>query len=81
MKTLEVFLKDISHEDMVQVMKDYDILAEFGAIGDCRLRALAEEYRVINEFTSPIQTMVDIHGVVTRSFAKKYLQLNGITND
>lgn len=74
------YIKGLTDEQRIQCIRDYEVLHKHGAIGECLLRRLAEDYMFAHGMTSiSIVTVMDhMAQECYQFFAYKYMEnLNG----
>jgi len=77
--TLKEYVKTLSRETLIQIIKDHEQFAELGKIGDCTLRDNVEVYMKIRDIAEPstIMWMELVANYAFREIAMEHLIATG----
>lgn len=68
------FLSTLSEDDLVQIIRDYELFCDQGTIGDCLLRTKANEWEANVDFwTNVVLIMRDLAFHAYQHFAHLYM--------
>lgn len=77
MESLAQFLFDQPIKKIPEILEDYETLRGTGAVGNCALRVLTEEYMCRNGIEQPSALMMEMMGLEAYRLAARVLMGKG----
>jgi len=76
MKSWVDFVNELSEEDFKQIVSDFELFAENGAIGDCLLRSKAQEWgNNVGNSSLVLLTMRNLAFEAYKYFSNRYFEM------